>query len=181
MRNILKTLSIYAAITCAFLMVLGVTSALAEENSIYVVDVQRVINESIQGKAARNNVEAEIRKSEAKLAKMRSEVEKMKNDLEKQTSLLSSEALQDKKNALLKAQRNLEVSFRDEREDIQQKHNVEVAKVVADIDALIKDLAAKGTYPVIMEKDPRWVIYTHSRLDLTDEIIKTLDAKKTGL
>ena len=74
----------------------------SQETEIYVVDIQRVINESIEGRAARNNIETEIKKSEVRLAKMKSDLEKNKAELSKQAALLSPAAMEEKNKAVAK-------------------------------------------------------------------------------
>ncbi len=178
----MKIHSLLKVCSCALMAHIGVQSAaFAEDNTIYLVDVQRVINECVAGKAARNNVETEIKKSETTVIKMKADLDKMKADLDKQSGLLSSGALEDKKNSIAKAERNLQDTIRSLREEVSAKNNSEISRIISDIDQIIADLAKDGKYPVIMEKDAKWVVYNHPRLDLTDTVIRLMDSKKTGL
>ncbi len=145
---------------------------------IFVIDMNRVANESIIGKAARSNIEAEVRKSESKVALQRQSVEQLRADIEKQSSLLSSDALEEKREVLEKRQREVERMMQDQREELGKKHNIEMKKVVDEIDVVVKQLSERGTYPLIIEKDPRVVVFASDRTDLTAEVIRILDSKK---
>ena len=145
---------------------------------IYLVDVQRVINESIAGKASRNNVEAEVKKSELHLAKLKAEIDRLAAELDKQSSVLSPEALVEKREVVRRRQRDFERALQDQQEELARKNDAEMAKVMAEIQKAVKELAWQGGYRIIMERDPRVVIYAADGLDLTDQVVKILDAKK---
>lgn len=158
------------------------TQARAEEvDAIYFVDMQRVINESIIGKAAKSDLEAEVKKREAGLAKLQGDFKALRADVEKQASLLSAEALKGKQDAVEKKGRELERAMQDQREELTKKNNEAVGKVVQEVDAVISELAKDKGYKMIMEKDARLVVYADKSLDLSDEIIKTLDSKKVSM
>ena len=153
----------------------------ADELRVYVVDVQKVINESIEGRAARSNVEAEVKKSEAKLTKSRTDLDLLRADVQRQAALLSPEALEDKRRAVGRAEAALQDSLQNERDALAAKNNAEISRVVERIQAVVKELASSGTYPLIIEKDPRFLLYVDGRWDLSDEVVKRLDASKTKL
>ena len=147
---------------------------------IYVVDMQRVISESVMGKAAKNTLEAEIKKREGQLQKLSGDLKALKGDLEKQAALLSPEALKEKRESLEKKEREFQRTFQDQREEIGKKNNEEIGKVVKQIDLVVQEIAKERGYRFIMERDSRVVIYADKRLDLTDEVVEALDSKKVG-
>lgn len=151
------------------------------DQPIYVVDMQRIINESVIGKAARNNVEEEIKKKRVVLDKSKLEVDKIKEEIEKQSSLLSPDALEVKKELLAKKQRDFDRAFQDQREDIARKNNESMLKVVGQIEEVIKELAAKNNYKFVMEKDLRVVVFVNEKYDISSEVIKVLNTEKLGL
>ena len=158
-----------------------VSSAAAEASpQIYVVDMDRVVNESVIGKAARANVQEEVRKTEGKLALERKEIDRLRTDVENQASLLSPAALEEKKEAVARREREFERSVQDKREEISKKHNSEMKKVVTEVDRVVADLSSRGSYPIILEKDPRVVVFASARVDLTSQIIAAVDAAKVG-
>lgn len=151
-----------------------------DASGIYVVDVQRVINDSIIGKAARTNVETELKKREAQLGASRSEYERLKADVEKQKSVLSGAALDAKKELVRKKEIELTREVQDQRQELERKNEREISRVVDEVRQTIKDLADQKQYSFIVEKDVSLVVYADPRLDVTDQVIKMLDSKKLG-
>ena len=163
----------------------GVQRALAQgsaaPSTVYVVDMQRVINESLVGKAARTNLESEIKKRELTVAKARQELEKLKADLDKQSGLLSAAALEEKRQVLSRKERDFGRLVTDQRTEIGKRNDAEMVKALKEIDGAIAEIGGRGDRPFIIEKDPRLVVYAHDRLDITADVIKALNDKKIGL
>jgi Skp family chaperone for outer membrane proteins len=157
--------------------VLGLTATAHADDSVYTVDVQRVITESIMGKAARANVENEVKKGEAKLKSLKSDFESLEKDFQRQSELLSGAALEEKKTTLRRKERDLQIALEDQKEAVGRKNQAEISKVIGEIDKVIQDLGKTGSYGLIMEADPRVVVYRRDSLDLTDKVVKMLDAK----
>jgi outer membrane protein len=156
-------------------------TAFADDKAVYVVDMQRIINESVIGKAARNNMEGEIKKGQVNLEKMKVEIDSVRASIEKQGSLLSAEAAQEKRASLEKKERELARSYQDLREELARKNNTAIAKVVEQIDKVVKEVASDEEIEFILEKDTRLVVYAEKQYDLTDKIIGILDERKVGL
>ena len=176
MEGLLKTIlvSIFALLLCS-------TPALAGELSVHVVDIQRVLDESIAGKAARSDMEELAKKEQAEMSMRQSEFAREGEELGKQKGLLSSEALEEKKISLEKRQREYVRQLQDKREDLGKRGSAAVEKVVSQIDKVIAEMTASGQYPFIIERDPRFVVFVNERFDLTAEVIKRLNQKTTGL
>ena len=151
------------------------------QEPIYVVDIQKVISESVIGRAARNNIEEEIKKKRIVLEKLQLEATKIKEEIDKQSALLSPEALRTKQDALLKKQRDLERTYQDQQEEIAKKNSESMGKIVKEIDEVVKKLAEQNNYKLVMEKDMRVVVYASDKYDISDEVVKLLDAEKVGL
>lgn len=173
--SLLSMCVVAAASLCA-------SSAAAETaESVAVVDVQRVVNESIIGKAARSNLEREMQKAKVKISNLQADVEKQKSDLDKQSAILSGAALDEKREALMKKQRDVQRSYQDVQEQLAQLNDKEIRKVVDEINTVVKDLAKQRSYEFVFERDRQAVVFVAPRLDITQEVIKILDKKKVDL
>ena len=179
-------LPLFLCISLLSSVVLVVPGAVLSEahktlDSIYVVDIQRVIDESIIGKAARNNVEADIKKSSLKLEQQKVELDKLRTEIDKQSALLSPDALEGKRDLLSKKEKEFSRAYQDQREEVSKKNGAEIGKVIEQIDKVVKELAGKNNYDFILERDSRFVVYADSKLDLTADVIKILDSEKLKL
>jgi outer membrane protein len=146
-----------------------------------VVDVQKVVNETIIGKAARSNLEREMQKAKVKLSNMQAEFEKQKADLEKQSAILSGTALEERREALGRKQREVQRTYQDVQEQLAGTNDKEIKKVVDQISGVVNELADERDYQFVFEKDRQAVVYGSPRIDITQEVIKILDKKKVDL
>jgi len=156
-------------------------SSAASDTQVYVVDMQRVIDDSIIGKAAKSNMDQEFKKGELKLKELKDEYEHLKDDSDKQASLLSAQALQDKHDALEKKGKELERAVQDKKDELARKNNGEIEKIVKQIDKVVNEMATKNKYKFIIEKDSRLVLYVDDKYDLTPKVIEELNQRKINL
>lgn len=167
--------------SCSFAILAVVSAPCSAEIKIAVVDTQGVLSNSIVGKAAKNNVETELKKGQAKLAQLKADFEKATSDLGKQAAVLSGSALEERKEALEKKRTEYERAAMDLREGVMRKNDVELGKAVKEIESVVSEVAAEGEYTFIFERDRQTVVYASEGIDITDEVIKALDKKKVAL
>jgi outer membrane protein len=148
---------------------------------IAIVDLQRIVNESIIGKAAKSNVEQQINKAKLKVASLKSDFEKQRADLEKQSSILSGSALEQRREALAKKQVEFQRTYQDTQQDLARVNDKELGKVVDQVNEIVKGLADERGYQFVFEKDKQSVLYAAPRIDITKEVIESLDKKKLDL
>jgi outer membrane protein len=153
----------------------------ASAESIALVDTQLILNDSIVGKAARNNLEGRIKKAQAKLMQMKTDFDKQRTELEKQAAILSGSALESKKEALNKKQVELQRVYQDTQEELAKANEQELSKVVKEIRSVVDELAKERKYNFVFEKDRQTVLYASDRIDISAEVVKILDKKKVAL
>lgn len=166
---------------CCVVLVSAVASVSAMAQTIAVVDTQRIVNESIVGKAARNNLEVEIKKGQAKLAQLKGDFEKQKSDLEKQAAILSGAALEAKREALSKKQVDLQRAYQDTQEQLARDNEREISKVVKQISTVVEELAKDRGYDFVFERDRQAVVFYSEKVDITAEVVQLLDKQKVAL
>lgn len=151
------------------------------EGAVAVVDVQKIVNESIIGKAAKKNVEIVVSESKVKLSALQADLQRRTSELEKQASILSKAALDERREALAKQQVDLQRKYQDLQEEIARRNSEELSKVVKQITEAVEELAKKRKYVAVFERDKRVVVYASPRLDATEAVIESLDSKKIAL
>lgn len=151
------------------------------EVTIAIIDVQRVVNESIIGKAARSNMESQIQKSKVKLSNLQADLEKGKSDLQKQAGILSGSALEERREALGKKQLEVQRAYQDMQERLAKTNDKEIRRVVEEVQKVVDEMAEEKGYSFIFEKDRQSVIYANPRIDITQEVVKILDKRKVDL
>ena len=173
----MKNINYKSIATVAVFFFYSTVNAFAIE-PVYVVDMQRVITESIVGKAAKSDMESELKKREGSLSKTQNDLKALKADLDKQASVLSKDALKAKEEALINKDKEFQKSFQENREALAKKNNESISKIVKQIDSIVHDLSKENSYKLVLEKDQRFVLFIDDQYDLTDKVIKLLDDKK---
>jgi len=152
-----------------------------QEAGIAIVDVQKVVNQSIIGKAARSNLEREMQKAKVKLSTLQADFEKQKSDLDKQSAVLSGAALEERRENLAKKQRDVQRMYQDMQEQLARLNDKEIKTVVDEVNKVVQELAKERSYEFVFEKDRQAVVYAAPKLDITEEVIAKLDKKKVDL
>ena len=168
----------YLLTVACMIMCPGLVSA--EPGRVLIVDMQRVITESIMGKAAQSDLQTEAKKRETRLQQRGNQVKEMTEQVEKQSSLLSKDALEQKKQEVMKKQKELERTLTDERQEMGKMRDEALMKVVKAARKAVEEISAEKGAAVVMEKDPQVVLYADSGLDITADVIKVLDSRKLG-
>ncbi len=168
-------------LVCVFVVVGLSSTTIAQAQKIVIIDTQRVITESIIGKAAKNNLEVEIKKGQAKVAALKADFERQRSDLEKQSAILSGSALESRREELERKQVEFQRVFQDIQEKLARSNDVEISKVVSQINEFVKALAQEKEYQFVFERDRKSVLFSSERIDITDEVVKNLDKKRVAL
>jgi outer membrane protein len=151
------------------------------DEKIGIVDVQRVVNESIIGKAARSNMDSQIQKAKVKLSNLQADFEKGKADLQKQSAVLSGAALEERREGLGKKQVEVQRAYQDMQEQLAKANEKEVRKVLDEVQKVVDEIADDRDYSFIFEKDRQAVIYANPQIDITQDVVKLLDKRKVDL
>ncbi|MCI5065987.1 OmpH family outer membrane protein [bacterium] len=173
-RKVLHVTTVLASFLCLFQFV-WLREASAEK--VYVVDIQQVVAKSNAGTAVRKRVEKEAVKRKAKIERLKLEVEEFEKKLAKQASLLSQAALLEKKDALFQRKKDLSRTVQDEQEFLKRESAKAVTGLVKKIQELLPELVEKRGADVIMERDPKVVVYVADEFDLTDEVVELLNER----
>jgi outer membrane protein len=161
--------------------VLGWIGVARAEISVAIVDVQRVVNESIIGKAARSNMESQIQKAKVKLSNLQADLEKGKADLQKQSGILSGSALEERREALGKKQLEVQRAYQDIQEQLAKTNDKEIRRVVEEVQKVVDEMADEKGYSFVFEKDRQSVVYANPQIDITQDVVKILDKRKVDL
>ncbi len=145
---------------------------------IGLVDVQRVIAQSQQGKDARGKIEAEARERQKEIDAQEGEIKKMEADLQKQTSLLTPAARRDREEALQKRIRDLRRITEDINRDLAKKEGELANQVLREIAEVVRAYGEEKGYTLIIERSQGGVLYGSKGVDVSDEIIQRLDGRK---
>jgi outer membrane protein len=144
---------------------------------IGVVSMDRAIQGTKEGQAARKTLDGEFQKRKAQLDKRKADIEKTGQDLEKRRSLLSEEVLARRQAELQEEMMKFQKSVAENQLEIQKKEEELVKPILDKMRKAIEQVAKdKGLLVVIENKGQ--VLFAQSEVDITDEVIKAYEKMK---
>jgi outer membrane protein len=177
LRTLLATLMLVGAPLSAGLGTGLLSSPAAAEvpkvKKLAMVDMQRVLNETKAGKAARAKLEKSSKTKQAKFDKKRSSLE---SEAAKLGSLKGQElmAAQEK---LQRESMELQNMLMALEQELGDQHNKMLESMYADAQVIVADLAKEKGLDLVLVRDPMTVLYAKDGLDITTEVVKRYDTK----
>ncbi len=160
-------------ILTAVIFLFGITPTFAEDKvKIGYVDLSRLFDEYYKTKEYDKVLEGEHKvyeqESKAKIEEIREAQGKLallKEDQKKATE----DEIEKKKNALLEYDRQ-------KKTDLTKERNEKIREILLEIEKIVSGYAEQNGYNIIL--NDRVLIYADKGLDLTEDILKNLNAKK---
>ena len=165
--------------SAAVLVMLLVVPALARaEMKIGVVDLQKVMETSTEGKKAKGVFQKKVERIQGEMKGKQDELTTLKEELERQSGVLSENARQDKEKSYQYKLRDYQRLVKDSQEELQREDRELSEKILKDLQGLIEGYGKKEGFDLILEKTQSAVLYGSTKLDITDPIIQIYDSSK---
>ncbi|CAN5537769.1 OmpH family outer membrane protein [soil metagenome] len=152
------------------------TSAQSEELKIGYVNSDRVLRDAAPAKAAQAKLEAEFGKREKELSDLAAKLKTQSDKLEKEGPALAEAERSRRQRDLVEQDRDFQRKRREFQEDLNQRKNEELASVVERANRVIKQIFDTEKYDLILQE----AVFAGPRLDITDKVIKALNAQGTS-
>ena len=147
----------------------------ADVAKIGIVDIQRIMSASDQGKAAKAQIKEKSDKMTQTLKQKGAEIEELKKQFERESMVMGKEKREEKEREFrikLNDLKSLEKRYRGELQAIEKKLAGEMRKAVY---ALVEEIGKKEGYLLIINNFD--VLYSPGSIDITDQLIKELNAR----
>jgi outer membrane protein len=141
---------------------------------IAFVSTERILRDSAPAMRAQKKLEGEFKKRDDELAKMADQLKRMQDELDKNAVTMSETERRNKEREFGDLNRDFQRRQREFREDLNQRRNEELAQVVEHANRVIKQIAEQEKFDLVVQD----VVYFSPRIDITDKVIKSLDASK---
>lgn len=142
---------------------------------VLVVDMNRVFQDSISGKAALANFDQERKKRSQIVGKMEDDLRKLDEAIQKQSTILSATAIAEKRGQFEKKRAEFASAAQQAQGDLMKYQQAEFGKVLKQIDDIIKGLAAEKKGRFVLDYDKRVVLFARDGIDMTSDVIEALD------
>jgi outer membrane protein len=165
-KTMLKTLAASLALAAIS------ATATAQELKIGYVNSERVLREASPAKAAQAKLETEFSKRDRELNDQANKLKAAADKLDKDAPTLAEAERTRRQRELVEQDRDLQRKRREFQEDLNQRKNEELASVVERANRVIKQIFDQEKYDVILQE----VVFASTRIDITDKVIKALNA-----
>jgi len=167
---------ITAGIVVCLALVFSVASQVsAAEMKIGVMHVQKVLVNSVSGKAAKAKFDEKMKDLQSKFKSEEEELVAMQKDIEKKSSAWSEETKQVKVREFQKKRRELQEKSEDARFELKTLQDKELAPILKALEGVVAEYGVKNGYSMILDSKSG-VVYFSEAIDITDSLVKELDA-----
>lgn len=154
----------------------GVASAQSGGPKIGWVDLQRTLQETKAGKAAREKLEGEKNEKQKQVNDLKEKLKKQAEDLEKQKVVLKPDAVQKRERELQEEFAKLQQTFVQLQQDLARAEGTLTREIQAQAFNIVESIAKRDGYTMIVERNEAGMMYADPSLDITPEVNKRLDA-----
>lgn len=152
----------------------------ADAMKVGYVDLQKALNLSSAGKAAKEKMKAKFKDYDANVQKKQDELKKLKEDLEKQAMLLSAEARASKERDYQQKVKDYQRLTKDIQEELQQADADYTRKILEEIFKVVQQIGKQEGYTLVFEKTESSILYASDGIDMTDRVIQAFDKLSAG-
>jgi len=154
----------------------GFAPGTSEGSRIGYVDMQRVVAETRDGKAARAHLDSLRKSRQAELDQSTSEFQALRSGLLRQKLLLKPEVVEQRERELAEKMSKLENTYLRLQQDLSAEEIKAMQRVTGKTRSVVQRIAADEGLTLVLEKNEAGVLWAASSLDLTNEVIRRYEA-----
>lgn len=134
------------------------------------VNTERILRDAAPAKAAQTKLEAEFSKRERELQELGGRLKQLSERLDRDAMVMSETERNRRQRELADLDKDFQRRQREFREDLNQRRNEELSQVVERANRVIRQLAEKEKYDLILQE----AVYASPRIDITDMVLQSL-------
>ena len=138
------------------------------------VNTERILRDAAPAQRAQKKIEAEFQKRDQELAKIAEQLKRMQDDLDRNSVTMGEAQRRNREREFADLNRDFQRKQREFREDLNQRRNEELAQVVELANRVIRQIAEQEKFDIIFQD----AVFASPRIDITDKVIKALEAGK---
>lgn len=159
------------------MLVMASAGVTAQESRIGYINTQRVIAESAPAKAAGGKLEQEFSKRQKELNDLQGSLKSMSEKFERDAPTLTESQRGARQKEFAEQNRDFQRRQRELQEDLNSRRNEELLQVLEKAKRAVKQVAETEKYDLILANEGSEIVaYSNNKLDITDKVIKILNA-----
>jgi outer membrane protein len=159
------------------LLVASYAPTLYAQVRIAVVDLQRALNETEDGRQAQARLKKLSKRRQTELDAAQEKLKKMKDDIEKQKSVLNRDALQKRVDEYQAAFMELQTQYVEYQRELASKEAELTKRILDRMQEILRRIGQTEGYTLIVEVNEGGVVWVPSNLDVTDTLIQRYNSE----
>ena len=144
------------------------------EGKIGFVNSQKILNDAPQAAKAKKKIEKDFEKRDQDLQRIAKQLQGMQENMDKNAVTMAESDRRTKEREFNDLNREFQRKQREFREDLSQRQNEEMASIFERVNKVIKQIAEQDKYDLILQES----VFASARIDLTEKVLRTLNAAK---
>ena len=165
-------------LSIGYLCFYGISSAFAQvlpNQTLALVDVQRVLRESASTISIRHEIDKLRKKFQKRVSEQERKLREAEQEFSRQRILLAPDAFAKKRRAFSADARKVQATVRSRKRELDRAINATKNEILKNLIVVAKQVAKTRKVSVLIEK--RFVFISQKSLDITNEIISSLNAR----
>lgn len=142
------------------------------ESKVAYVDINRALNETADGRAAKAKLKKEFDSRQKQLDERQEEVKRLQADLQSRGDAMSDDARRKAQSDM--DQKLMEVSklYAQLQQELNQKETAATKGILSKMSSIIKSIAEAEGVTMVFDRAESGLLYAQPSLDLTNELIR---------
>ena len=149
-------------------------AAQAQDFRVGFVNTDRIFREANTAKSAQAKLEQEFSRREKELNDVGTNLKNLSDKFEREAPTLSEAQRAQRQKQLVDQDREFQRKRREFQEDLNARKNEELQQVLERANKVVKQVAEAEKYDVVLQE----AVYINPKHDITDKVIKALNAAK---
>lgn len=162
---------------CLFVVIVAIcllpfSASGSDPIKVGVVDLQKCMAESIEGKRIFEELKKKKDVMQKKLDKRQGALMELKEKIEKQSMMLSPDAREIQQKDFERQRREFKYIYDDLSDEMRKAESETMKKMLKALGKVVASVGEKGNYDLILERTNSAVVYLNNAFDITDEVTK---------
>ena len=149
-------------------------TSLAEGLRVAVIDVNKILNDSEAGQAAKKKMEARYEELKKTIDVKQEEARKIKEEIDKQKVMVGKEKLKEKEDALQAKINELRQLTQEGEKEMQVRQGELTREVLKSVEAKVDVVVKADKLDLVLEKSAG-VVHVNDSLDITQRVLKMVN------
>lgn len=173
----MKTSRHAVTLVAALLLAATAPKLYAQTTRIAVVDLQRALNETEDGRRAKAKLKRLFKQRQQALDKSQNELKALKEQIEQQVKAgVAEKVLQERAAEYQKALIELQSKYMEYQRELADQEARLTREIIARMERILRRIGQAEGYTLIVERNEGGVVWVPSNLDITDNVIQRYNA-----